>query len=231
MSTFTKIQFGDGLLVTDLGAGTIRVDGSGGVGPEGPAGPPGPPGASNAAYTGEWVWTTKTADAATSGQVGINAATWAAATQLNLNEQKGDNADTTAFLARVEVGDSFYVQQKTDSTRWAKYTITGAGVDHGTWWSWPVTFAEGAGLVPNGNAPTVVSVLVQGPVAEADKNYVHVQSVLSATWVVAHNLGKYASVEVVDSGGSVIIPNVQYDSLDQVTLTFGAPTSGKAYVN
>lgn len=30
MSTFTKIQFGDGLDVTDLGGGAIRVDGSGG---------------------------------------------------------------------------------------------------------------------------------------------------------------------------------------------------------
>jgi hypothetical protein len=39
---FNQVQFGDGLTVTDLGAGLVRVDGSGGAtGPAGPAGPPG----------------------------------------------------------------------------------------------------------------------------------------------------------------------------------------------
>jgi len=36
---------------------------------------------------------------------------------------------------------------------------------------------------------------------------------------------------VVDTGGTVIIPNVHYDSANQVTIMFGAATSGKAYLN
>jgi hypothetical protein len=64
-----------------------------------------------------------------------------------------------------------------------------------------------------------------------DKNYVHNQVALSASWVVVHNLGKYVAVEVVDTGDSVIIPNIHYDSINQITLTFAAATSGKAYVN
>ena len=65
----------------------------------------------------------------------------------------------------------------------------------------------------------------------ADKNYVHTQGTLSATWTVVHNLNKYAGVEVVDSGDTVIIPNIHYDSLNQMTLTFGTATSGKAFCN
>src|SRR5262245_49065212 len=42
MATTTHIKFGDGLAVTDEGAGVIRVDGSGGA--TGPAGPTGPTG-------------------------------------------------------------------------------------------------------------------------------------------------------------------------------------------
>jgi hypothetical protein len=41
---FSKIQWGDGLSVTDEGDGVIRVD-SGGSGGGGGTGPPGPPGA------------------------------------------------------------------------------------------------------------------------------------------------------------------------------------------
>jgi hypothetical protein len=64
-----------------------------------------------------------------------------------------------------------------------------------------------------------------------DKNYVHTQSSSSATWVVTHNLNKNASVTVVDSAGTVVIGQVDYDSLNQVTLTFSGAFSGKAYFN
>lgn len=64
-----------------------------------------------------------------------------------------------------------------------------------------------------------------------DKNYVHTQSSASATWVVTHNLGKNASVTVVDSAGTVVIGQVDYDSINQITLTFSGAFSGKAYFN
>lgn len=53
----------------------------------------------------------------------------------------------------------------------------------------------------------------------------------SATWVIAHNMNKYPSVTVVDSGGSVVIPSVLYTDLNNITITFGSATSGKAYLN
>ena len=64
-----------------------------------------------------------------------------------------------------------------------------------------------------------------------DLNYVYTQGSPSATWTVAHTLGKYPSVDVVDTGDSTIVPDVHYDSLSQVTLSFGSATSGKAYLN
>lgn len=67
--------------------------------------------------------------------------------------------------------------------------------------------------------------------ASSDKNYVHNQNVSSTVWVVTHNLGKYASVSVVDSAGTVVIGQVDYNSLNEITLTFKASFSGKAYFN
>jgi hypothetical protein len=78
-------------------------------------------------------------------------------------------------------------------------------------------------------------VFVSGPgaagAAGSDLTYIHTQSSLAATWNVLHNLGKYPSVSVVDSGGSAIIPNVSYAGVNQVSISFDAPTSGKAYLN
>lgn len=65
----------------------------------------------------------------------------------------------------------------------------------------------------------------------SDAAYIHMQASANVVWTVTHNLGKYPSVSVVDSGGSVIIPDIHYDSTATVTLTFGAATSGRVFCN
>ncbi len=139
------------------------------TGPQGPAGPQGstgPPGVSNAAYTATWRWTTSTTDAASSGYVGINAATWAAATQVNVNETLPAGGDVTNALGKLKVGDGFYVQDKTDATKWSEYTITALPTDHGTWQSFPVSYVSSGGVPPGNNEDTGVSLLVEGAQAE-----------------------------------------------------------------
>jgi hypothetical protein len=74
-------------------------------------------------------------------------------------------------------------------------------------------------------------VLAGGGTGGADKNYVHTQGSPAATWSVAHGLAKFPAVDVVDTGGSVVIPTVLYVDANNVTLSFGSPTTGKAYVN
>lgn len=64
-----------------------------------------------------------------------------------------------------------------------------------------------------------------------DKNYVHDQQVASDTWIVNHNLGKFASVGIVDTAGDEVEGQVRHNSINQVTITFSAPISGKAYIN
>jgi len=67
-------------------------------------------------------------------------------------------------------------------------------------------------------------------------NYTHTQSAASATWTITHNLNKFPSVTVIDSGDSVVQGEILYNSANQLTLTFyaGGSTSafsGKAYLN
>jgi hypothetical protein len=61
--------------------------------------------------------------------------------------------------------------------------------------------------------------------------YTFSQATPSAIWVIPHGLDRQPSVTVVDTGESVVIPSVHYDSPDQITVSFGSPTSGKAYLN
>ena len=64
-----------------------------------------------------------------------------------------------------------------------------------------------------------------------DRNYVHNQSIAAASWSITHNLGKYPSVNVIDSANSNIIGSVTYNSINQITISFAGDTSGTATLN
>lgn len=64
-----------------------------------------------------------------------------------------------------------------------------------------------------------------------DLHYAHSQSVAAATWAIAHNLGKYPSVTVVDSGGTEVEGDIDHLSINSCNIIFSAPFTGKAYLN
>jgi hypothetical protein len=90
----------------------------------------------------------------------------------------------------------------------------------------------------SGDTVTVASVGIAGPPGTAavvegtgDLHYTHAQAVPAAVWVVVHNLGKYPSVSVVDSGGTWVIGDVAYTSPNALTVSFGAAFAGTCYAN
>jgi len=78
-----------------------------------------------------------------------------------------------------------------------------------------------------GGIPLEIFLLKQGQ----DLSYIHYQLYASSTWVVVHNLGKFPSVSVVDSAGTLVVGNVTYLSANQLIITFHSPFGGTAYLN
>lgn len=64
-----------------------------------------------------------------------------------------------------------------------------------------------------------------------DKTYIHDQMVSSEVWIITHNLNKYPSITVINSAGSVSFGEIDYVSLNEISITFSAGFSGKAYLN
>tara|TARA_R100000657_G_C4595879_1_gene53262 strand:- start:129 stop:584 length:456 start_codon:yes stop_codon:yes gene_type:complete len=76
-----------------------------------------------------------------------------------------------------------------------------------------------------------ISLLQYASNISGDKNFVFTQDIASDTWVINHNLNKFPSVSVVNSADLTVYGNVEYDTLNQVTVTFNAPFTGKAFLN
>ena len=64
-----------------------------------------------------------------------------------------------------------------------------------------------------------------------DKSYVFTQAVASDTWEIKHNLYKYPSVSIVDTGDNIVYGDVEYVDVNNCICHFSAPFSGKAYLN
>ena len=73
--------------------------------------------------------------------------------------------------------------------------------------------------------------LPQGVVNFYDARYTHSQGSASSVWNINHGLGKYPSVAVADSGGSVVIGDISYTDSNNLILTFAAAFAGAAYCN
>ncbi len=64
-----------------------------------------------------------------------------------------------------------------------------------------------------------------------DLHFTYVQGVPSTSWNIQHNLGKFPSITVIDSAGTVVNGEYTYIDINNVTLTFSAPFAGTAYLN
>ena len=70
-----------------------------------------------------------------------------------------------------------------------------------------------------------------GPSGEGDLNFTYDQPTPSDEWTITHNLGKFPSVSVTDSGGNQWQTAVEYVNENTCIVRFSAAFSGKAYLN
>ena len=66
---------------------------------------------------------------------------------------------------------------------------------------------------------------------EEDKEFIFNQPTPQVTWTINHNLNKFPSVSVVNTNNILMYGDTTYVDKDNLTITFSAGFSGKAYLN
>tara|TARA_R110000824_G_scaffold390200_1_gene586560 strand:+ start:124 stop:651 length:528 start_codon:yes stop_codon:yes gene_type:complete len=112
------------------------------------------------------------------------------------------------------IGDSLIAQDAGATT----VTITGATVSTGQ-----VTIP----LTPVAATDAASKGYVDAEVA----TFIFEQVIPAATWIITHSLNKYPSVSVVDTANTSGFGAVEYNSANQLTVTFSGAFAGKAYLN
>ncbi|CAG7581572.1 MAG: hypothetical protein SLAVMIC_00908 [uncultured marine phage] len=65
----------------------------------------------------------------------------------------------------------------------------------------------------------------------SDFNYVHNQSFTASTWNIAHNLGRYPNINIVDNSNLEIEGSIEYVDLNNIEITFNSGVSGMGFLS
>jgi|TARA_R110002126_G_scaffold1068_2_gene6534 hypothetical protein len=165
-------------------------------------------------------------------QSGIGQPAFSSITSFVLSRNmQNSKIDVSSYYFVPLVGSSVLISQVDDPAKFGIYTwVSRSQRDPEiNFYDIDLTFIAGNGNL-NEDKDYFISLLTYGALA-GDKNYVFSQDVALNPWVVTHGLNKYPSVSVVSSSNEVVYGDVQYDNLNQVTITFNGAQTGKAYFN
>ena len=150
-------------------------------------------------------------------------------TTVNISSIDSSGQEVAAFMNYL-VGNNILINEQNKISQFGHYKITSYTLQGDGTYDLALTNIGGNGnLVLNKHYDFAAFTISSGL---EDKNFVFVQGVPSATWAIQHNLGKFPSATVVDTGDtSVLGGQVEYIDNNNLTITFGAAFAGKAFLN
>ena len=149
-------------------------------------------------------------------------------TALTFSKTSAAGTDVINYLSTL-VGRSVLLARLDNLNNFGVYTLQSLVVDAGDADLYNASFTP---ITANGNitADKYYGFAVY-PELSADKHFTFTQSTATNTWNITHDLGKFPSVSVVDSGNTIVYGNIDYIDNNSLTITFSAAFGGKAYMN
>jgi len=145
---------------------------------------------------------------------------------LDLSPIDAGGASTVAFMTYI-VGNNILISEQNDIDKFGHFTIVSYIVKGGVYTLTLTPIAGNGTFDINKFYDFAVFTLT----SQGTPTFIFDQGVPAATWDITHNLGKFPSITVVDTGNTVIFSTYNYVSNNRVILTFSAGFAGKAYLN
>ena len=138
--------------------------------------------------------------------------------------------NVVAFLTYL-VGSDIIIVKQDDVSKFGHYRITSYTVNssNASYYDLVLTYIGGSGSLELTKLYNIANFVKAS--TDGDKFFDYTQSVPATVWNITHNLGKFPSISVIDSAGTVVIGEYTYMDDNNVKLTFSAAFSGKAYLN
>jgi len=161
---------------------------------------------------------------------GSNTINFSTVTTLKLSKYKqGDTANTIQnYLTTEFVGKEIIIADTLIPNNYGTYSVTSVTVDasNNNFYDLVLSYKSGNGTLTDGQFYSII--LFAGA---QDLSFEFAQASAASTWTVNHNLGKFPSVTIKLSDGTVGQAAVTHTNKNTLTISFSADTSGTAYMN
>jgi len=157
-------------------------------------------------------------------------------TTIKVSKFPNGSNNSVVNLLSTFLNTNIIISDTEDQDQFGVYTVTAVAQDSSETNFYDLSLTL-IGSNNNGNLQNLNSYSINVFTA-GDKNLLHTQSSASNSWTVNHNMGKYPSVSIVEcdpsaneTDGDLVIGEVTYNSVNQLTIKFAAAISGVAYIN
>ena len=159
-----------------------------------------------------------------------NGTSFSAITGFKIAKANLTGKPVVAYLQFL-VGQEILIVDQNDPESFGHYTINTYTVDanNDQYYDIALSFLGGNGSISIDNFYDIIN-FTFGDNA-GDKTFIFTQTVPSTEWTVQHDLEKFPSITVVDTGKTVVIGDYTYVDNNNVILSFSAAFAGKAYFN
>jgi len=157
-------------------------------------------------------------------------------TAIKISKFANQSSNSSVNLINTFLNTNIIIADTEDQDQFGVYSVTAIAQDSSETNFYDLSLTL-VGSLSNGNLNNLQSYSISVFTA-GDKNLLHTQSSASNSWTVNHNMGKYPSVSIVEcdpsaneTDGDLVIGEVTYNSVNQLTIKFAAAISGVAYIN
>ena len=159
-----------------------------------------------------------------------NGTSFSAITGFKIAKANLTGKPVVAYLQFL-IGQEILIVDQNDPESFGHYTINTYTVDanNDQYYDIALSFLGGNGSVSIDNFYDIIN-FTFGDNA-GDKTFIFTQTAPSTEWTVQHDLEKFPSITVVDTGKTVVIGDYTYVDNNNVILSFSAAFAGKAYFN
>ena len=147
-------------------------------------------------------------------------------TTLEVSPLDVSGANTVAFMTYL-VGNNILISEQNNINNFGHFTIA-SYTAKGNVYTLALTPLAGNG---NFDINKFYDFAVFTLPTQGTPTFIFTQANPATTWDITHNLGKFPSITVIDTGNTVVTGEYNYVSNNRVLLTFSAAFDGKAYLN
>ena len=157
----------------------------------------------------------------------VDGSAMTAITTMQLSTADVSGQDVVAFMNYL-VGSNILISEQNEISTFGHFLIDSYTVSTAGFYTLNLTNIGG-----NGNVSDLLyyDFAVFQLSSQQSPTFTFNQIVASTTWIINHNLGKFPSITVIDTAGTVVTGEYTYTDNNNVTLTFSAGFAGKAYLN